>query len=261
MNEMFINAVLFNGDISNWNVSNVTDMEGMFNFSGMSTANFNATLIGWASLPSLQYEVSLGAQNVYYDDTAVNAYNILTINYNWVITSTYTCFKEGTKILTKNGYIPIEDLKIGDLVLTYLHEYIPIALIGTSKISHFNTDKRIIDKLYMYSKESHPELIEDLVITGWHSILVDEFKNEEEKDKTSKILGNPIPIVDNKYKLPSFVDEKSEIYDQPGLYNIYHFALESEDENRFFGIYANGVLVESCSKHDLLNGPKLNLIK
>ena len=62
-------------------------------------------------------------------------------------------------------------------------------------------------------------------------------------------------------KLLSFIDENSEIYEKKGLYNIYHFALETDNEKQCFGIYANGLLVESCSKHDLLNGPKMNIIQ
>jgi len=256
---MFSNATSFDKDLGNWNITNVTNIEFMLDNTALSITNFDSLLNGWASR-SVQLDRSLGATGLVYSEAGLPGYEILTSPpNNWSILGS-TCFKEGTKILTKNGYIPVEDLKIGDLVLTYNHDYKKVVHIGTSKISHFNTDKRIIDKLYMYSKESHPELIEDLVITGWHSILVDEFKNEEEKDKTSKILGNPIPIVDNKYKLLSFVDENAEIYDQPGLYNIYHFSLESEDENQIFGIYANGLLVECCSTEYLLNQSKMKII-
>lgn len=40
------------------------------------------------------------------------------------------CFVEGTKVLTENGYKNIEDIKIGDMVLTHKNRYMPVVNIG-----------------------------------------------------------------------------------------------------------------------------------
>ena len=55
-------------------------------------------------------------------------------------------------------------------------------------------------------------------------------------------------ITGNKYRLMACYDEKSEPYKIEGLYNIWHLALENENYYRNYGIFANGLLVETCSR-------------
>lgn len=40
------------------------------------------------------------------------------------------CFVKGTKVLTDNGYKNIEDIKVGDMVLTHKNRYMPVINIG-----------------------------------------------------------------------------------------------------------------------------------
>jgi surface protein len=60
MSYMFADASAFNQSLSSWNVSLVTSMENMLDNSALSTANYDATLIGWVSQP-VQSGVKLGA--------------------------------------------------------------------------------------------------------------------------------------------------------------------------------------------------------
>lgn len=168
------------------------------------------------------------------------------------------CFKENTKILTNEGYKCIENLKIGDLVQTYKYGFKKICTIGKDKILHKATNERIKDQLYKYSKEKYPQLLEELVITGGHSILIDNFTNINQLIKTKKIIGDSIHTINDKYRLPACVDEDAEIYQEVGIYTIYNIALESNNCNKAYGIYANGLLVESCSKFYL--NEKSNMI-
>jgi surface protein len=60
MSYMFADASAFNQSLSSWNVSLVTSMENMLDNSALSTANYDATLIGWVSR-LVQIGVKLGA--------------------------------------------------------------------------------------------------------------------------------------------------------------------------------------------------------
>jgi hypothetical protein len=170
------------------------------------------------------------------------------------------CFKEGTQILTNNGYIRIEDLKKGDLIKTCKHYYVPIDMIGKKEMCHSALEERIKDQLYKCSRPEYPEVSEDLIITGSHSILVDDFTSEEEKQSTVEVLGN-IYITENKYRLPACVDKRSKVYETTGTYTIYHLALENDNYYMNYGIYANGLLVESCSKRYLKELSNMTLLE
>ena len=113
MSDMFRNANSFNGDLSGWDVSNVTHMNNMFrdatSFSGkglgtwdvgnvsnmtgmfsntttLSTENYDALLIGWAGLPSVQRNVYLYVgNNSKYSSAATVAREKLKDDYNWNI--------------------------------------------------------------------------------------------------------------------------------------------------------------------------------
>lgn len=263
MGGMFENAYAFNQNIGTWSIPRVTNMNSMLTNSAISINNFDNILNGWASqtgTTGLRPNVKLGAQNLFFDDVGVPGYLILTSTpNNWTINATYTCFKEGTKILTDKGYIPIENLKIDDLVLTYKYEYKAIKIIGNSKINHpAIQNNRIKNQLYVYKKEKNPELIEDLVITGGHSILLDRL-SDNDFFKNNPMFGKEIYMIDNKYRLLSCIDENADVFEEPGIYNIYHLSLESEDENQAYGIYANGLLLESCSAEFLKKESKMDL--
>jgi hypothetical protein len=169
------------------------------------------------------------------------------------------CFKEGTKILTSRGYRRIEDLRKGDLIKTVLNDHLPIDMIGKREIYHYALkENRIKDQLYKCSSYKYPEIFEDLVITGCHSILVNKFKDEKEKEKTIKINGN-IYTTNYKYRLPACVDERAVVYEKAGIYTIYHIALENNNYYTNYGIYANGLLVETCSKRYLKELSKMTI--
>ena len=175
---------------------------------------------------------------------------ITSLETQGIEVTTIPCFLKGSKILTTNGYIKIEYLRKGDLVKTLKDDYKGIYKIGKKQLYHGASQERWKTQLYVCKKEKYPEVLEDLVITGCHSILVDEFVSSEEREKTAEVLGR-IFITDEKYRLPACVDERAEVYPVEGSYEIYHLALEHEDKYMNYGIYANGLVVESCSKRYL----------
>jgi len=170
------------------------------------------------------------------------------------------CFKKDTQILTFQGYKRIQDLNPSDLVKTLKHEYVPIYKIGFSEIDHpCNLEERTKDQLYKCSPDKYPEVFEDLVLTGCHSILVDAIESEEQMEKMIEINGR-VCETDGKYRLPVCLDEKATVYDVPGNHTIYHLALENDDYYMNYGIYANGLLVESTSKR-FMDTIKMTLVE
>jgi surface protein len=173
------------------------------------------------------------------------------------------CFKEDSKIVClineTEVEVPVQDIQLGDLVKTHIHGYKTVVMKGSSKIKNPSDNDRSKNRLYKYTKEQYPEITEDLVITGEHSILVDKL-SEQEKEGAIQFWSK-INVTDDKYRLPAFVDEKSIPYEQSGTFNIYHIALEHENEMKNYGVYANGLLVESCCLHNLKNKKGMTLIK
>ena len=169
------------------------------------------------------------------------------------------CFKSGTLILTNKGYFPVESLQSGDLIQTYKHGFVPIYKIGKKEIYHPAENSRIKSQLYRCSQNKYPELFEDLIITGCHSILVDSFESEEQKNKIIEV-NNDAYGTDGKIRLPACVDLKTTVYEKEGTYTIYHFALENDDYYMNYGIYANGLLVETCSKRYITELANMDII-
>jgi hypothetical protein len=150
-------------------------------------------------------------------------------------------------------------LKKGDLVKTSLDGYKPIAFIGKREIYNPALEDRIKQQLYQCSPEQYNELFEPLVLTGCHSILVEDLTLEQ-RVKVKDVLGD-IYATDNKARLPACLDERTSVYKKEGYYTIYHLALEHNDYYMNYGIYANGLLVESCSKRYLKELSNMELIE
>ncbi|MEQ8417118.1 MAG: BspA family leucine-rich repeat surface protein [Imperialibacter sp.] len=84
---MFKNATSFDKDLAEWDISSISQMNQMFDGSGLSSANYEKTLLGWASLSAeettVPTAVPLGAVGLFYCNTDVRA--VLIGEKNWVI--------------------------------------------------------------------------------------------------------------------------------------------------------------------------------
>lgn len=213
------------------------------------------------NISRVSYELRSGWQTISVEGfTFINHYGTSTIdlvNYLGEIyvtnaylgTSSEYCFNRGTKILCLvdniDKYIPIEQLKKGDLVKTYLHGYRKI-----DSLMHSVFKNNINDfKKSMYVMPKKNDMTDDLIITGGHSILVDSYDSEEVKNEHKHLFGELDPI-DDKFLL---LAGKSTLFNQiqgDNLFDIYHLCLEGDtpEHDRRFGIWANGVLTESTYK-------------
>jgi hypothetical protein len=172
------------------------------------------------------------------------------------------CFKEDSKILCfKDGretYVKIQDIRRGDLIKTVKHGYVPVNMIGTTKLYNSGNSLRGTHRLYLCSPDKYPELTDDLIITGCHSILKDTI-TEKQREGTIEILGR-IFVTDNKYRIMACLDERALPYLEEGVFNIWHIALDNDNYYMNYGIYANGLLVETCSKRFLKELSGMTLI-
>jgi hypothetical protein len=176
--------------------------------------------------------------------------------------SPYPCFLEGTKILcfenNEEVYRPVESLRKGDLVKTIYNGYMPVCMMGTTSLYNPGNDYRVANRLYKCPREKYQTLFEDLYITGCHSILVPSM-TDDQWENTKAVNGN-IYVTDNHFRLIACADEKAEPFNKEGFMNIYHIALEHHDICMNYGIYANGLLVESCSIDYLIKYSNLKIM-
>jgi surface protein len=128
---VFANANAFNQNIGSWNVSNVTDMNNIFNGVQLSTANYDAILIGWSTIspnetplkPNVPFS---GGNSNYCNGEAARASIIST--YGWTITDAgldpncvlgADTFDESALQLFPNPVQNVINVKIGS---DYIHQ-------------------------------------------------------------------------------------------------------------------------------------------
>ena len=196
------------------------------------------------------YLISLGFQlpgssTTLYDGTG----------YFFTTNSPPICFAKDSLLLCMNPSrnreeaVAIQDLRTGDLVCTLRNGYVKVHGVGTDMIWNPDSAKRTKDRLYILRKNRYPDLVKDLVVTGAHSLLVKTL-TPLQKEGTIAALGS-LFFTDGLYRLMAYLDERAEVYEPVGSFPIWHVALEHENDSMNYGVYANGLLVETCSKRTL----------
>ncbi|MBK9148716.1 MAG: DUF285 domain-containing protein [Flavobacteriales bacterium] len=88
LSTMFSAATAFDQDLGAWDISQVTNFPNVLNNCGMSTANYDATLIGWSTLDAGETQIpvnkTLGATGLHYC-LGEAARNTLIATYGWTI--------------------------------------------------------------------------------------------------------------------------------------------------------------------------------
>lgn len=85
MFRMFEGATSFDQELSDWNISSVTDMGRMFLGTGLSTPNYDTTLIGWSGKESLQSNVNFDGGTSKYCNSETERQSLID-NLGWIIT-------------------------------------------------------------------------------------------------------------------------------------------------------------------------------
>ena len=207
------------------------------------TYSFQEAPISSAILGNVLYLLS---SNTPIATTYYNTYQ-LSISFS----TTPICFLKGTYIYTNEGYKQIETLKKGDLVNTFKDNYVAIDTIVEEEMYHDASKPRNKCQLFKLDYPEYPQLLKELYITGAHSILVGKL-SEKQKEQILRDYGK-VYATDLFDRLPAYIDERAKVHEESGTYTIYHLALENDNMHTNYGIFANGLLVESLSKNDCVN--------
>ena len=205
-----------------------------FQVSGLnSNGPSGAVTIDQQTINSLGIQVSGSTASHFFGATTVNLF--------------VTCYEANTLILilenNEEVYKKVSKLKVGDLVKTYKQGYKKIKLLHSFKYKPPSGIKGL-NMLYKHKENG-------VIITGGHSILVDEL-TEQEKINNLKQCGFNKTIEDKKLLLACSSD-KFEKIDNGREYHLFHFSLETDDPKEHFGVYiTDGILSESCPKDALL---------
>jgi hypothetical protein len=109
------------------------------------------------------------------------------------------------------------------------------------------------------------KLIKDLYVTGSHAILKDKLSEVENKRMT-RLLENIKEfkynrLLDGKEKVIACFDNNFEQHNEQGYFNNYHIVLENNgDVEKNYGIYVNGLLVESTNEKTMKKDIDIELI-
>lgn len=246
--------------------------------SAITTANTIYYTNDYTKKPLTLYSSPCTSTNLLYlcpSTFSVNGSGSLTQNFQFICGGTVAgggsalftagitpCFKEGSLILClvdgKYTYIPVETIVPGTIVKTYKHGDKKVEYIGSSKAYNPANGKKSLSNLAKCTPAKYPELSSDLVLTGAHSILVGDL-TEKEREETMELMGK-IYITDDKYRLVACLDDRADPYEDEGFFKVWHFALENEHYTRNYGVYANGLLVETASLRTMKEFSGMNLL-
>lgn len=201
------------------------------------------------------YDILLVVLNGNPSGDTYYGYNIMELT---LTVNNPVCYLEGTKILcyidNKDQYIPIQNITKDTLVKTYKYGYKKVINITKLNLDKYDTSNNIINKLYVMKKDKNKDLIEDLYITGAHSILVKKIPAKNIELIKKKSNGYRLHQIKDKYLYPAYANDKFELVNynddktintDSKYYIIYHLVLENNDIYKNYGIWANGILSES----------------
>ena len=161
------------------------------------------------------------------------------------------CF---SRTLGQDRYLPIQTLRVGDLVKTFKHGYRKIQNIGKSYM--FNDPHIWYSRLWVLKKTEENGLLEDVTMTGGHGIMVDNFTKDLLKPNAKQLVGNkyvdqhPIDTIDGKSLVLAAAHKDTVGLKDNNFYTTYHLTLENDgDKNKRFCIWADGMLSETPSEH------------
>lgn len=260
----------------------------------INTTTFSRTIFANANLNYMEMSVSIDNKEnrVYFNGYRFDTEPVPTITFNSAITVTanvlqiydasenaigmqividgvYPCFKEGSKILRLDpetdmeSYVPVETLRRGDLIKTATCGHKAVAFIGRGTLRNPVDDPDKKNRLYRFRDihKKHPPLY----LTGEHCLLYKEKDIPEAKRREVREHMGDDYITETYHRVPACLDDKGKPYkidanNSEGPVTIWHFALEHNNLYNNYAVWANGILVETCSIDFLTKKSSMELI-
>lgn len=184
------------------------------------------------------YNYSISRQQLVSQLTTLTSVTLLKLldGYSYTLNSVQSinenvfCLLEGTEILTPNGSVLIENLKVGDSVITHTGRIVKIIYTNKTNISRFMLNKYTVPVII---KKGYYNAYKDLYLSPGHAILInDVYKCSFDNIENIKSVGEDFLTTHNPIK-------------------YHHICLENYYTDN---LIANGVTVEclgTCGKHSI----------
>ena len=250
------NGIIYSSNLGvEWIASNKTTLEyqightnGFLSFAG---SNSQSNIVQYSSDNGQTYNntnITGKIIGITYNSETQNA--LIGGDKLLVYSANIPCFNENTTLLTdSNEYVLISLLKENDILKTYKDgdkkiKYIKSFFIYNDSLSSLNT---------MYKMKNS-----DFTISGGHSILVDELEKDEQNIQKND-YGFEHKIHD-KYLNLACVSKLFEKIEEKKKFILYHVVLENDNENKNYGVYANGGILTETINEKYYNGHCKNII-
>ncbi len=147
------------------------------------------------------------------------------------------CFMAGTSVITNNGYKNIENIKIGDLVLTHNKRYKTVIKIGTQKSCIYNLKSQ--GCVETHTTSNHPYYIREMS-HKWDNIertnkrifSEPKWKNVYNLNKNIDFVG--LPIIDIKENPRNLTNEICWLFGRYVADGYYQDSRRKNRKNSFF---------------------------
>lgn len=189
-------------------------------------------LVGWSEIDKF----AIKAHDALFPQWADRNYGDIS-KVDWaqvpdfdLFTYSSPCFVAGTLVLTDRGYVPIEDVKVGDMVLTHKNRYQKVLRVGHKQSSDLYEIKGMA--------------FDKIVCTGNHPFYVRKtLDNQAEWVQASRITTDNYVCVLRKNKCNVFRWVRPKSIEPIEGETAIVYNLEVENDNSYT---ANGVVVHNC---------------
>ena len=239
-----------NWTTSDFSLSSATSFTRLATSSPYGLASINTATNGYvyySGNSGANWSQKLNLAGIIVNDVEISGLNSIAGTSTGIYyTSSTFCYEKNTLVLVVENedevYKKVSDLKVGDSVKTYKNGNKKVKFIRSFNYKPLNKDS---DMHYLYKLKGY-----DVIVTGGHSLLVNKLSKQEKLNNNKYDFDETI---EDKKLLLACSSDKFEKIEDDLEYELWHFALESDDIHKHYGVYINdGILSESCSQAIIL---------